>query len=143
MPTRKTLTPEQKKKLASGKCVMTGCNGKLDKYRIICYKCKTKLYRLRHPVNFYYNQLKKGSKRRCIKFTLTLDQFEQFCFDTNYIQKVEKCADGYSLDRIDVKKGYEFGNLQVLTLSENSKKRHEVDYSKEDRYFEEEKEVKF
>lgn len=42
-----------------------------------------------------------------------------------------RCAGGPTVDRIDPKRGYEIGNMQILTNSENSAKMH-ADKNEED-----------
>jgi len=69
-----------------------------------------------------WQHLKDNSKRRGIYFYLTFEQFEQFCVETEYLHKVGKSKLSYSVDRIEEWKGYTVGNLQVLTLSDNSLK---------------------
>jgi len=72
-----------------------------------------------------WQHLKDNSKRRGIFFDLTFEQFESFCVETEYLHKVGKSKMSYSVDRIIEEKGYTAGNLQALTLSDNSKKENE------------------
>jgi hypothetical protein len=76
----------------------------------------------KNKVRDRYNNLKGNAKRRRIFFTLTLQQFERFCAETDYIARCGRCYDNLTIDRRDATKGYEDGNLQVLTLSANSTK---------------------
>lgn len=66
--------------------------------------------------------MRSNAKRRNKVFTLTLEQFKQFCEETDYINKRGKTGKSASIDRIDNNKGYEIGNIRILTLSENSAK---------------------
>jgi len=75
-----------------------------------------------NPLGYTYSLLKTNAKRRGKVFTLTLEQFRQFCTETNYLALKGKQGSNLSIDRIDNSKGYEAGNLQVLTLSANSRK---------------------
>jgi len=72
--------------------------------------------------------LKSNAKRRGKFFDLTLEQFKTFCIDTGYMAGKGKKATSLSIDRIDVEKGYTIDNLQILTLTANTVKRHEEDY---------------
>lgn len=101
-----------------------GCNKSAARDSNYCYACQKKAYREAHPVKAAYQGLKSGAKRRGKEFTLTLEEFEQFCIATEYIIKKGRSKDSYSIDRIDVTKGYTLDNIQVLTVSKNSKKRH-------------------
>ncbi len=69
-----------------------------------------------------YYALRDNSKRRGKEFTLTLQEFEQFCYQTKYLAGRGRSVDSYSIDRIDNTKGYTAENIRVLTVSENSKK---------------------
>jgi len=75
-----------------------------------------------NPLGYTYSRLKQNAKRRRKTFTLTLEQFGQFCTETNYLELKGKQGSNLSIDRINNGKGYEVGNLQVLTLSANSRK---------------------
>jgi len=75
-----------------------------------------------NPLGYTYSLLKTNAKRRGKVFTLTLEQFRQFCTETDYLVLKGKQGSNLSIDRKDNSKGYEVGNLQVLTLSANSRK---------------------
>lgn len=90
--------------------------------RTKCASCEKRLQREKYPVKAAYYDLRTNAKRRGIFFDLTLEQFEKFCFKTEYLQGKGKTAESYSVDRIIESKGYTDGNLQVLTLSENTQK---------------------
>jgi len=57
-------------------------------------------------------------------FTLTIEQFKQFCTRTEYLLYKGITKSGYTIDRINHERGYEIDNIQVLTNSENVKKMH-------------------
>ena len=65
-----------------------------------------------------------NAKRRGKDFRLTLAEFELFCEQTNYLVLKGKTAKSASIDRIDHTRGYFIDNIQVLSLSDNSKKQH-------------------
>jgi hypothetical protein len=44
------------------------------------------------------------------------------------MEKKGKNADSLSIDRINVNKGYSVDNIQILSLSNNTKKRNECEY---------------
>lgn len=66
--------------------------------------------------------LKSNAKRRGIEFKLTFEQFKEFAIETQVLVGRGRKKTSYHIDRIDALKGYEVGNLQVLTSSENSRK---------------------
>jgi hypothetical protein len=51
-------------------------------------------------------------------------EFKEFCRKTDYIELKGKSANSLSIDRKKSWLGYDFDNIQVLTLSENSRKEH-------------------
>ena len=79
-------------------------------------------WRRKNPEKYAYHNLKSNSKRRGILFELSFEEFKEFCFKTEYIQGKGKTKDSYSIDRKDSSKGYTKNNIQILTLSENSRK---------------------
>lgn len=107
-----------------------------DKRYCCAYRCKNPrspkdrfcgLHRHRYtkamsPISYVYNSLKSNAKRRNKDFKLTLEEFTKFCEETNYMSKRGKTGKSASIDRIDNNKGYEVGNIRILTLSENSQK---------------------
>ena len=76
-----------------------------------------------NPASYTYMLLKCNAKRRCKVFTLTLEEFKEFCAETNYLALKGITKTKMSIDRIDASKGYEKGNLQMLSVSANIKKR--------------------
>ncbi len=104
------------------KCNTPNCRNKAAKGRTICYKCKTRKHREKNPVKAAYDALKHNAKRRGKVFTITFADFKKFCRKTKYMAGRGRMKDSFSIDRIDPAKGYEPGNLQLLTISENSSK---------------------
>jgi len=104
------------------KCSTKHCRNKAAKGRRICYKCKTAKYKEKHPMRYAFSVLRNNAKRRCIEFTLTYEEFQEFCYQYDYLRGKGKKAESYSVDRIDNLKGYTKNNIQMLTLSENSRK---------------------
>jgi hypothetical protein len=67
---------------------------------------------------------------------LTFEQFKVFAIQTDYLRGKGKTVNSYSIDRIKNEEGYSIGNIQVLTLSENSKKHtKKIEYDHETRTF--------
>jgi hypothetical protein len=110
------------------KCITKFCRNDAADNRLICHKCRSRLYKEKHPERYSYNILKINARRRNKSFDLTFEQFSEFCSETGYMKFKGKDAGSMSIDRIDAKKGYSKDNLQVLSISDNSTKRHEVDY---------------
>lgn len=103
-------------------CETKYCRRKPHAGRKLCSTCRTRKYRLEHPVESSYQNLKQNAKRRGKIFDLTLDQFREFCVRTNYIQGKGTSKESYHIDRIDENIGYTIDNLQILTNTQNIKK---------------------
>ena len=84
--------------------------------------CKSRKYRKSNVCRSTFLNLKNNSKRRGIVFTLTFDEFEKFCYQTDYLKGKGRSSLSYSIDRIDNSKGYFIDNIQVLSVGENSRK---------------------
>lgn len=103
------------------KCKTKFCSRKA-KSREICNTCRTRKWRTENKERSSYLNLKHNSKRRDISFQLSFEEFQQFCYETDYLQGVGKKKTSFSIDRINPEEGYILSNLQVLTLQENSRK---------------------
>ena len=104
------------------------CKRPALKNRKRCGPCANKHWRALDPVKACYNNLKAHAKKRGKQFTITLEDFREFCIKTPYMAGKGKTADSYHVDRIDEALGYVPGNLQVLTNRENFKKYLVYDY---------------
>lgn len=95
---------------------------KLAKAGSRCYSCEKKRYAEAHPVKYAYQVLRQNARRRGKEFSLTFEQFEKFCYETDVLHGRGRSATSYHIDRIDDSKGYTIDNIQVLTNSENIQK---------------------
>jgi hypothetical protein len=87
-----------------------------------CHKHHARFQKETNPIGYTFNLLHQNAKRRGKEFKLTLGEFKTFCEETNYIELKGKTKKSASIDRIDPRKGYEIGNIQVLSLQANSSK---------------------
>lgn len=113
---------DRKKRL--GRCAIVYCANKSAKGRLICCKHARQSQKIKNPTRYYFDQLRGNAKRRGKTFTITIEYFRDFCAKTNYLDLKGRFGDCYQIDRIDPRKGYEPGNIQVLTNSANSRKRY-------------------
>jgi len=86
-----------------------------------CNPCRTARWKESDPFGYAFAKLKFRAKERGHEFKLTLLEYKQICHVSGYIEGKGKTGESLSLDRIDPKKGYEIGNLRVITLSANSR----------------------
>ena len=116
------IIPHKKKK---GLCVAHGCGNDHAKKNRFCPKHAHRFQKYRNPYNYTFNQKKNRAKERGTEWKLTLEEFIEFCEANNYMNEKGRTANAASIDRKNAKKGYEKGNLQILTLAENTAKMHE------------------
>lgn len=103
-------------------CPAYACGKKKSKKDRFCPRHSRMYQKYNNPVNYTYNVLRNNALRRSKVFTLTLEEFKEFCDSTGYMDKKGRRAFDSSIDRIDSSRGYEKGNLQILTISQNSSK---------------------
>lgn len=97
-----------------------------------CTKCQAAQWRENNPAAYAYKNLKHSAKGRRIPFTLTFEEFVVLCEETHYLAHKGTSSECLHVDRIDASRGYEAGNVQVITCSENvgkgNRERHLPDY---------------
>jgi hypothetical protein len=112
----------QSEKRRKGLCLTPFCSRAAAPGKHYCHRCRKRSWYQANPISYKYSVLKNNARRRGIEFALTFEQFESFCMDIRYHELSGKKRNSYSIDRIDVRRGYVIDNLQVLTISENSTK---------------------
>ena len=111
------------KKAAGKYCCAYNCTNKpVSKKGGLCHKHYARKRREDDPIGTRYNQFKGNAKKRHKDFTITLEQFRQFCKDTGYLINKGKRGKNATIDRIKNKYGYHIWNIQLLTLRQNSSK---------------------
>jgi len=105
-------------------CVTLRCSRPKATGRTLCHRCKAQREKEINPLAYTYSRLKQNAKRRGKIFTITIKEFRQFVAGTRYMELKGRGATNLSIDRKDNSKGYEAGNLQILTVSENIRKQY-------------------
>ena len=108
-------------------CRTKFCKGQIRKDMTLtsnprCSKCINRIHRANNLIRYAFHHVKDSAKKRNIPFLLSLEEFERIIDGTGYIEKKGKTRHCLQLDRIDPEKGYEIGNLQVITAGENCAK---------------------
>lgn len=103
------------------KCTTKFCRGVAHGRDSKCPKCKTRTWKANNPATYAFNKLKYRAKERGIDFTLTIEEFKILWEKKS--GALGKTASCLSFDRIDPRLGYSFGNIEVVTLSENVRRR--------------------
>lgn len=109
-------------------CTVRGCKKEKSGYHKQCSMHHMRIVRANNKVWAAYRALWDNSIRRGHQFSLTLDEFKQFCYETNYIAGKGRTKKSLSIDRIDPAQGYHIWNIQVMTVSENSWKGNRLIY---------------
>lgn len=104
------------------KCQVFRCKANKANTGNLCHKHKMRLWRIRNPIASGFCKLRDRAKRRGIPFEITLPEYRQIVLSSGYLVRSGSFIGCLQLDRIDAKKGYTLGNLQVLTVSENAAK---------------------
>ena len=112
---------ERKKR---GQCTCEGCWRPSVKRSSLCNK-HSRLRKIENnPYTFYLGELRRRAKRRGKTCTLTVQEFKDFCLRTGYLSSKGVNAGDSHIDRIDPDRGYENDNIQMLTNTENLKKKY-------------------
>jgi len=109
---------------------------KFTKYSLCCYECKQKEYRKRYrtkellPQKIYSSQKSSSKKRGHKQPSYTLEQLKEWLYsqelfhslynnweESNYDINLQP-----SIDRINDEIGYQFDNIQLMTVIENRNK---------------------
>lgn len=120
----------KKAKTKKNTCNTRFCSRKSEKSRggtsrsLCCTTCKLRLWRANNPIKAVFNAVRNKASRRKLEFSLTFEHFESLCLETGFHKTRGRRAEDFHLDRIDCAKGYVDGNIQVITATENCKKRH-------------------
>lgn len=90
----------------------------------LCGTHHKELWRLNNPVHAAYDNLRASARKRKIPFTLTLKHFTEIIEPTKYMDEKGRTRFCLHIDRKETSRGYEDGNIQVLTCTENVQKEH-------------------
>lgn len=101
-----------------------GCQKEIPN-RNYCSTCRNRQWDKNNPIRRAYRDTRNSAKRRGKTFTITYEYFEAWVIENRYMELKGTAPDDYSIDRIDDTKGYEPGNLQLLTNRENTKKQRD------------------
>lgn len=82
---------------------------------------RTRRFKQNNPFKYWWQTIKDNAKRRGRYFDLTIDEFIEFCGETNYDKLKGKTALSLSMDCRDPFKGYTKENIRAITLRDNSK----------------------
>lgn len=85
-----------------------------------CYKAE---WRMRNPERAAYGHQRDHARARRIPFTLSFEEWWSVVGAAGYMDGKGKERHQLHVDRIDPSKGYEVGNIHVITCEENVRKK--------------------
>lgn len=116
------------KKIEGRYCCAYGCRSSPNPKKVgLCHKHYAIYRRQKDPIYDRYVNFKGNALRRCKEFSITLEQFRNFCQETGYIIKKGYRGKNCTVDRIRNWEGYHIGNLQLITNKANIRKYHDHD----------------
>ncbi len=124
---RIVLSPHQISKKKKGFCTERGCSNTRCDGKNICAKHVHRKRKEKDLCAYTFHSLKCNARRRGKVFTITLDYFRGWCHGSNYLILKGRTAEEYSIDRDNPDLGYEPGNLKLMKVGMNSRKKY-VDY---------------
>ena len=116
-----------KQRSPKGVCQAKGC--KRETHGKLCSTHRSQLSRLKDPIKYAFHCKRHRADERGIFWDLTLDEFREFCHETEYMNKKGQTIGSYNVDRIIEGKtpGYTKSNIQILEKLENIKKYKKYD----------------
>jgi hypothetical protein len=104
------------------RCTAARCSNKRGSKFRLCPKHSSRLYKFKDLAAYTYNLRKQRAKARNKPFSITLEEFREFCEESGYLLLKGKKAGSASIDCIVNSLGYAKGNLRMISLSDNAKK---------------------
>lgn len=113
-------TEARKKRL--GLCARYGCAAKAGSHKKYCHRHHHQALKRRDPISYIYSQRKQRAKARGHAWTLTLDNFRDWCHFTGYHEKTGRTAESASIDRKINAHGYHVWNIRCIPYGANAAK---------------------
>jgi hypothetical protein len=117
---------ELKRNPVKGRCQVKFCNKKTKGK--MCSTHRSQKCRANDPVRYAFYNLKASAKRRNIVFTITIEQFRDWCRKVKYIGFAGRSSTSFTIDRIHNDIGYHIDNINVMQKGDNVKKYFYYDY---------------
>lgn len=118
-----------KKMPGPGMCPVASCRNKSrtgrNKCMGLCHRHQQYRWRMKDTKRSAYTALRDHAKARKIPFTISYEYFRGMVdMLATWDLKAESRGEVLTVDRIQAERGYEEGNLQIITHSQNSIKSH-------------------
>lgn len=118
---------EVKRKLGI-QCCAYGCKNKANyKKKNMCHKHYHIYRRIKDPVYNRFVNFRGNALRRGKEFTISLNEFREWCQKTGYVLQKGKRGKNCTIDRVKNELGYSINNIEIRSNLANIKKYHEHD----------------
>lgn len=102
---------------------MAHCSKKIGKGGR-CHMHARRKQKEENPTRYYFDHLRNNARNRGIEFTLTIEEFREFCGRTKYLELKGRYGASATIDRIRNWEGYSYDNIQILSNSTNRRKQY-------------------
>ncbi|MGI4736093.1 MAG: hypothetical protein ACRYG7_13030 [Janthinobacterium lividum] len=109
-------------KRKAGRCVRHGCLAAAGTKKKYCPRHHHQALKDRDPISHIYSHRKQRAKARGHEWTLTLENFRQWCEWTGYHLRCGRTLHAASIDRKDPFEGYHVWNIASIPYGANSAK---------------------
>jgi hypothetical protein len=110
------------RKRKAGLCARYGCLSKAGCHKKYCPKHHHQALKRRDPISYIYSHRKQRAKARGHEWTLTLENFRDWCQWNGYHLKAGRTAESASIDRKLNQYGYHVWNIDCIPLGANAAK---------------------
>lgn len=110
------------------KCATPRCRRVARSSRRFCNTCTKRKWCERHPIEYRYHNLRSHARARGKVITITIEHFTEFCLETKYHERSGREPDSATIDRRNPARGYEPGNIRILTHIENSTRQDDPEF---------------
>lgn len=108
------------KKEKVNNCKNKTCKNKTE-FKGYCSTCRSRRTREKDHIRYVWLNLKNRAKQRPKDFTITLDEFREWCKENNFPEE------GQSVDRKKNEHGYHIWNIEKMPLIDNIRKYYDHD----------------
>lgn len=106
--------------LSQQECQSSGCSNRTAKYRRLCPTCRSRKYKREHPFRYFYNSHRQSAKARCIPWNLSFEEFKKIWKQSGHWDEkrfsTQMSSQSWSMQRKNVNKGYEYGNVKIIRV---------------------------
>lgn len=108
---------EYAKRRVKSRCMVKWCSKRTKDGGLLCHRHYQERWRNQNPEKSSFSTLRDHARGRGIRFTISLDYWKGLTDAFCYFDPPE--GEVVSIDRVDPARGYEPGNLRVISLSLN------------------------